>query len=231
MKGILFIVLLTTIALVISGCSYIENVKPQLSKAPYSEIQAPVNAQSAGSVIECYSDDDCPETTNRYCNGNDACISHISYICENPGTSNSDCVESAGGAGCHTCDYGCENGYCTSLDITYMDPTSCEAKVILNDSYNNSNSIGIHCDEHTEFVGMVTHVECVNPNDLFKVVYTSWYQNTLPHEIGYTCVDQDYGWYAPYLLIGYCCDIKNVPTTRGILHTTRLNEDGTVTQT
>jgi len=231
-KGILLIILLTTATLVISGCA----TGPGSSKPQQSGIfsSALTGGKSGAVGIECYNDEDCGTTTvYDYCDGDSACTEVTYNVCKNPGTYDSFCV-SGGYGDCVECPNGCDDGRCKYIipeEMTYMDPTSCEVKFIYNSSYGNTDSVGIYCDEHSKFVGKVTHVECNDPNDLSKVVYTGWYENTLPYDIGYTCVDPDYGWYAPYLLIGYCCEIKNAPLVRGEKHTTTINEDGTYTIT
>lgn len=63
--------------------------------------------------IECYSDADCPDQIDHYCNSaNNACTKSTRYQCKNPGTADSKCESVTSSAGCKTCRTGCQNGFC-----------------------------------------------------------------------------------------------------------------------
>jgi len=76
--------------------------------------QCPYGCEDGACInkTKCYSDADCPSTTEKYCSGNSACVATQTYKCRNPGQTNAYCEKYTGGAGCRNCEYGCEDGAC-----------------------------------------------------------------------------------------------------------------------
>ena len=75
--------------------------------------------------ITCYSNVNCPQATNYYCNENGLrCQNSTSYQCENPGITSSYCLASGGGASCGSCvatqgsNSTCYNGACVPTNQT-----------------------------------------------------------------------------------------------------------------
>ena len=233
-KGILFIVLLATVAIVVTGCAQ----NSPLYSSRTSAVTNPFGGggSSGGEYIECYTDDDCgTSTAYNYCEGNVACSSQTNYPCTNPGTPQSDCPGGSSVVECGVCDYGCYNGACIDdpnpqTEITYMDPTSCESIFIEN--YNGTQNYTTVLCEDNQFVGEVTFINCPDRRDERIVTETSHFGNSLPYEISYSCVNYETGWLrTPHWIRAYCCNIENAQTQRGNEHRIVLNEDGTVTET
>jgi len=81
----------------------------------------------------CNKDEDCSQIV-RWCSSEgEACSESTGFKCENPGTPESQCVESLGGGGsCVPCEFGCTNGFCLRQFI--RGDTNNDNKVDLSDA-------------------------------------------------------------------------------------------------
>ena len=147
-KGILFIVLLATVAIVVTGCT--QN-SPFYSKPPSSAITNPSGGGgSSGSTgIECYTNDDCgTSTAYEFCTDEgDACVEHYIPICINPGTEYSQC-NGAESTSCANCYYGCEDGACIiGSPVTYQGVLDMlESCIATNSALYYNDSLVKSCD-------------------------------------------------------------------------------------
>ena len=67
--------------------------------------------------VKCDRDSNCPVKYTIYCKDLRSCSEKISYKCENPGTTVSNCVVSSPSVSCIDCLYGCSDGSCKSQEI------------------------------------------------------------------------------------------------------------------
>lgn len=96
---------------------------------------------------------------------------------------------------------------------SYMDPKQCEFKIFTNTPENSGTRIS--CLDN-QFVGMVTHIDCPNLGDVRTIVGTGWYDNTLPNELAYTCINSVGEMRTPTQIFAYCC---NIAGTESIIST------------
>ena len=123
--------------------------------------------------------------------------------------------------------YGCVNGCLDGVCLdepSYMDPTQCVFQ-IATEGYGDQDVV-VGCDQD-QFVGKITHILCPVSDDNHYLISTGWMTNTLPFEMGYTCVDSNTGeWKKPTRISAYCCNILDYDLAGKEIHKTSIDKSG-----
>jgi len=97
----------------------------------------------------CNTNSDCGTngyTGSPFCQGNNVYQNFITYTCQNPGTSNAQCVSNTTAQLKQTCSNGCSNGVCQEYSCTYNSYLKCDGNYLYwYDSCGNRQSLAQYC--------------------------------------------------------------------------------------